>query len=358
MDNFLKKIKHILPIFLVPLLFHRCIKEAPLNPEADIEAFEVDKNQLTGNVFINQINRTITLNLTKEAYNTGIKPTLKLSTGATVVPASGTPISFGNAAVVYEVTSASGQNKKQYTVKVINVGKWDFSFEKWAQNQTDGYEYPLEDDDIQLWSSGNPGVALSGVAHRPDAFPTRSTTDHQDGSKAAELVTLKGTALSELIGVRLFAGSLFLGNFNSIQAMLNPLAATEFGQPYVGLPERFVGYYKYQSGPEFIDKEGKVIAGRKDQCAIYAVLFNGPDRLDATNIKTSAKVIATAELPDGSDRAAFTKFDIPFVFKEGVTIGSNLMMAIVVSSSAEGDQYRGAIGSRLIVDGLSIVPKS
>lgn len=357
MHKILKRPKRLSPLLLALLLTQGCIKEAPLNPEADIEAFEVDKDKLTGNVFINEINRTITLNLTKEAYSSGIKPILKLSSGATVLPASGAPISFGDKDVVYEVTSASGQNKKQYTIKVVNVGSWDFSFEKWAKDQADGYEYPIEDNDIELWSSGNPGVALSGVPHQPDAFPTRSTKDSHDGSYAAELVTLKGTALSELVGVRLFAGSLFLGDFNSIQAMLNPLAATEFGQPYIGLPERFVGYYKYQSGPEFIDKDGQVIAGRKDKCAIYAVLFNGPDRLDATNIKTSNKVIAIAELPDGSDRSAFTKFDIPFVFKKNATIGTNLMMAIVVSSSAEGDQYRGAIGSKLIVDGLSIVPK-
>ena len=94
MDKFLKKIIRILPIFLVLLLLESCIKEVPLNPEADIEAFEVDKNQLTGNVFINEINRIITLNLNKEAYSSGIKPTLKLSTGATVVPASGPHISL------------------------------------------------------------------------------------------------------------------------------------------------------------------------------------------------------------------------------------------------------------------------
>ncbi|WP_366940998.1 PCMD domain-containing protein [uncultured Chitinophaga sp.] len=30
-------------------------------------------------------------------------------------------------------------------------------------------------------------------------------------------------------------------------------------------------------------------------------------------------------------------------------------MAIVASSSKDGDQYRGAIGSRLLVDSLSII---
>ncbi|MFD1768340.1 PCMD domain-containing protein [Sphingobacterium suaedae] len=341
---------------LMVVLLYGCIKDAPLNPEADIETFEIDRSQLTGNVFIDQINRTITLNLTKDAFEKGVRPTITVSAGATVQPASGTAITFDGEGVVYEVTSASGQNKKQYTVKVLHVGKWDFNFETWLRHATDGYEYPVEEDDVQLWSSGNPGVALSGVAKRPDAYPTRSGEGLQ-GTRGAELVTIKGTFLSELIGIRLFAGSLFLGDFNPAQALQNPLAATEFGQPYVGLPDRFTGYYHYTSGSEFINREGQVQAGVKDKCDIYAVLFNGPDRLNATNIMTSDKVIARAQLPDGSDRASFTKFDIPFVYEPGVVIGENLMMAIVASSSAEGNQYRGAVGSKLVVDSLRIVPK-
>lgn len=339
------------------LLLQGCIKDAPKNPEADIESVVVDPHLLTGNIFIDEINRTITLNLTNEAYESGISPVLTLSRGATVKPVSGTLIKFDDDKdIVYDVTSESGENTKRYTVKVVNIGHWDFAFENWKIHPTDKYEYPIEEDGLQLWSSGNPGVALSGVPARTDAYPTRSTTDGYSGGKAAELITIKGTALSEIIGVRLFAGSLFLGNFNASQALLNPLAATEFGEPYVGLPKSFIGYYKYSAGPDFINKAGQIQQGVKDKCSIYAVLFNGPDRLNATNIMNSDKIIARADLPDGSDKSSFTRFDIPFVYKQNAVISKNLMMAIVTSSSAEGDQYRGAIGSRLVVDSLKIVP--
>lgn len=344
-------------LFLCIMLMQGCIKDAPQNPEADIESVTVDPHLLTGNVFIDQINRTITLNLTNEAYDSGISPVLTLSRGASVKPASGTLIKFdGDQEIVYDVTSESGENTKRYAVKVVNIGHWDFAFQNWASHPTDKYEYPVEDDGLQLWSSGNPGVALSGVPARSDAYPTRSTTDGYLGTKAAELVTIKGTPLSELIGIRLYAGSLFLGNFNASQAMLNPLMATEFGEPYKGLPKSFTGYYKYSAGPDFINKAGQVQPGVKDKCSIYAVLFNGPDRLNATNIMNSDRIIARADLQDGSDKTNFTRFDIPFLYKQGATIGKNLMMAIVSSSSAEGDQYRGAIGSRLVVDSLRIVP--
>ncbi|NQD69344.1 hypothetical protein HP439_01230 [Sphingobacterium shayense] len=351
-----RTVRNISLWILVVFLLTGCIKEAPLNPEADIETFVVDRSDLTGNVFIDQINRTITLNLTTDAFDNGVTPTLSLSTGATVKPESGTLITFDGDDVVYEVISASGENKKQYTVKIVNVGKWDFNFETWLAHASDKYEYPVEDGNVQLWSSGNPGVALSGVPKRRDAYPTRAGEGYE-GTVGAELVTIKGTFLSELIGIRLFAGSFFLGVFDPSQALLNPLAATEFGQPYVGLPDRFTGYYKYAAGPKFINSEGQVQEGVKDKCDIYAVLFNGPDRLNATNILTSDKVIARAQLPDGSDRADFTKFDIPFVYDQEAVISDNLMMAIVASSSKEGNLYKGAIGSKLIVDSLQIVPK-
>ncbi|TDS13206.1 putative glycosyl hydrolase or carbohydrate binding protein [Sphingobacterium paludis] len=335
-----------------------CIKDAPPNPEADIESVQVESSQLTGNVFIDQINRTITLNLTAEAFQQGISPVLKLSEGASVKPESGTAIRFdGTAGATYTVTSASGKNIKVYTVKVVNVGNWGFDFENWQSHPTDAYEFPIESDNVQIWSSGNPGVALSGIPARRDAYPTRSTTDGYLGSSAAELITIKGTTLSEFVGIRLFAGSLFLGDFNASQALLNPLAATEFGQPYIGLPDRFTGYYKYTAGADYQNREGVVQPAVKDKCAIYAVLFNGTERLNATNVMTSDKVIARAELSDGSDKANFTRFDVPFVYKQGVNISDHVMVAIVASSSADGNEYRGAIGSRLVVDSLRVIPK-
>ena len=351
------KINALITLISILLCLNSCIKQAPLNPEADIETFAVDEALLTGDVFIDQANRTITLNLTKEAFEKGISPQIKVSAGAKVSPASGTRIIFSDGQPQYEVLSASGNNKKTYVIKVLNVGTWDFNFENWQIQSSDKYAFPVEANGIQLWSSGNPGVALSGIPQRPDAYPTKSTDDGYLGTKAAELTTIKGTTLSEFIGIKLFAGSLFLGDFNASQALLNPLAATEFGEPYIGLPERFTGYYKYTSGPQYTNKEGEVQSGVKDNCSIYAVLYSGTERLNATNIMTSDRVIARAELPDGSDRPNFTKFDLPFIYKQNIAIPDKLMLAIVASSSADGNNYSGAIGSKLVVDSLRIIPK-
>jgi hypothetical protein len=342
-------------LLLSILVLNGCIKDAPQNPEADIETFTVDTTQLTGSIFIDQANRRIMLYLQPSAYNNGIAPVITVSNGATVVPASGDTIRFGNGKVQYTVTSQSGANKKVYDVLVVDVGTWTFNFEKWQQNSADKYEYPVEDNNTILWSSGNAGVALSGIPKQPQAYPTHSTADGFNGTTGAEMVTLAGTPLSALVGIHLFAGSLFLGNFNSAVAFTQPLAATEFGQPYVGLPSAFTGYYKYTPGTDYQDESGNIVAGILDECSLYAVLFRGSERLNGTNILTSDRIIAKALLPDGSAKSAFTKFELPFTYVPGADTTGPLLLAIVASSSKDGDHYKGAVGSRLVVDSLRII---
>ncbi|ATL48391.1 hypothetical protein COR50_15145 [Chitinophaga caeni] len=342
---------------IVTLQLSSCIKDAPLNPEADIESFVVDSSLTTGDVFIDQANSKIMLYLKESAYESGLAPSITVSDGATVSPATGDSIHF-NQPITYTVTSASKTSTKVYKVEVVQTGTWDFDFEYWDKNERDQYEFPVEEDGTVLWSSGNPGVALSGVPKRPDAYPLRQTTDSRFGNTAAELVTLKGTTLSSLFGVKLFAGSLFLGIFDSQNALLEPLKATRFGQPISkGIPEFFTGYYKYTPGENFQDKDGNILPGITDSCALYAVIYSGTERLDATNIHNSPRIIATAYLPDGSRREAYTHFSIPFTYIRQPADGDDFMLTIVASSSRDGDQYRGAIGSRLVVDSLSIKMK-
>lgn len=334
-----------------------CIKNAPLNPEADIEQFILADSILTGKTIIDQNNRKIQLFLTKDAYSAGIRPIITVSNNATVHPASGTKISPKDQHITYTVTSQNLASKKTYTVEIVNVGDWTFNFESWKTDADDGYQTPLENDGIMIWSSGNPGIALSGVPKQPNGYPTRATTDGLNGTMAAELVTIKGTSLSAFLDIYLYAGSMFIGNFNSAVVLSDPLAATEFGEPYVGLPASFSGYYKYTPGAVYQDEKEKPVSGKTDECSIYAVLFKGPERLNGKNVLTSDKVVATAILQDRTAKAAFTKFNIPFQYKAGWdSSANNLMMAIIASSSIDGDRYRGAIGSRLVVDSLTIIP--
>lgn len=347
--------KNILYLIIAYFSVMSCIREAPLNPEADIEEFTIDAQFLSSSTIIDQANSKILIYLKSDAYQSGVAPSLKLSKGATVSPASGTLVNFSQP-VFYTVKSESGENLKTYEVDVVEIGNWTFNFETWTENAQNKYEYPL-DNNVQLWSSGNPGAALAGVMQQADAYPTKSTINGLNGTKAAEMRTIPGTTLSEFLGIKLIPGSFFLGDFNANQALINPLAATEFGQPYFQLPEKFTGYYKYTPGATFQDQNGNAVSGQTDRFSLYAVLYNGPTRLNGTNINSSDKVLARAELPNTTAPGAFTRFDVPFVYKPGAVAGNNLMVAIVASSSYQGDQYRGAIGSKLTVDSLRIIAK-
>lgn len=349
------KIRKLYYLITLIILLHACIKDAPINPEADIETFTIEKKYLTADIFIDQVNKKIMLNLTPAAFKSGVIPTITTSAGAKVSPASGDSLHLDSSRVSeYEVTAANG-NKKIYKVEFGGMGIWKWDFETWLLQDKDKYQYIEEHGSSSFWSSGNPGIALSGVKKDPMEYPLRASSDAYHGKSAAEMVTRKGTALSALLGIKLFAGSLFVGVFDSRNAMNAPLTATQFGEPYSGKPLRFVGYYKYQPGEQYQDKAGNIIAGMKDSCSLYAVLFKGTTRLDATNIHTSDRIVATASIPNGGPHTTWTRFDIPFKTVQPYTGAEKMMMAIVASSSKDGDTYKGAIGSRLVLDSLEIV---
>lgn len=344
-------------------LLQSCIKDAPKNPEADITAFTVPKDQLTGDVFIDQTKRQVRLYLTDTAFKSGIVPSITVSNGAKVFPALGDTLRFdstGMGITGYTITPATGGQGKTYTVRVVGTGNWKFGFERWDTVSAEGaswkYVNPLADDGRNVWASGNIGIAITGVTEIND-FPLHISNDAHDGKYAAIMETKPGNALSGWMGIHLFAGSLFMGNFVTDYLLENPLKCTQFGQPYRGMPSRFTGYYKYQPGATFQDKDGKPVPGTTDECSIYAVLYSGTSRLDATNILTSNRVVATAILTDGTAKADWTHFDIPFQNLSGKVVSLNepLMLAIIASSSKDGDHYRGAIGSKLVLDNIEIV---
>lgn len=122
--------KYYRSIFLSLMLvfFVSCISEEPLNPEADIEAFVINPDDLSSNTVIDQANRKILLYLKPEAFQNGVSPMVQTTKGASVSPASGTKITFENS-VFYTVKSESGENEKKYEIEVVEIGNWTFNFE-------------------------------------------------------------------------------------------------------------------------------------------------------------------------------------------------------------------------------------
>lgn len=349
------KLKILYPLISALYLFSSCIKDEPLNKEADIEAFSLPDSILINSVITDN---KVTLVIKNTAFNKKLAPQIRVTPGATITPASGDSVDFAKN-VTYTVVSEDKQYSKVYSVNVTSSISLKFDFEDWFM--LGGlWKYPALKDD--MWSSANQGIMTAKLG-KVDKYPTRSTTDCLSGKHAALLETQKGGTFLLVGYVPIFSGSLFRGTFKL--NMASPPKSALFGQIHDkenGIPSKMTGYYKYTPGDTLINKQG-VVPGKTDEFSIYAVMYKvtkGNDGLseylNGENILTSDKVIAKAILEDRSPKSQFTKFDLPFIYTEEPNYDLySYKLAIVFASSKNGDFYEGAIGSTLIVDDVEVI---
>ena len=291
------------------------------NTEAKITDFTIDDEVITVAPVIDDAKSAITFKVNDEATEEDLKalvPVIAVSEKATVTPASGVAQDFsGGKSVVYTVVAEDGTSRK-YTASIEGV-----------QNIM---KYSLESE------------GFSG--------------------KAAKLVTLDSRA--HVLGsmAPITSGSLFTGTFSL--NMLAPLKSTKFGIAYDKEPKLLKGVYKYKAGTNYIDgsvkpaQEGLNII---DECSIAAVLYEAKDAagkdvtLTGVDINTSEYRVAEARLKDGTDKDEWTTFELAFEYLPEKSYDSTkeYKLAIICSSSKEGDKFKGAANSTLIVDELEVI---
>ena len=371
---------HWIPVMLVLLATMSCIRKEPLNAECDITAVTLPDDQLNRSPIIE--NNRITLIVKNHVNVTELAPEFTLTPGATISPASGTVLDFTEPQN-YTVTSEDGEWHKTYMVTVqrntsINLS---YSFENVRiakTNQGGSYDefYDVSVDettqhrDTMFWASGNPGFALTNGTAGPDSYPTFRSDNGYKG-KCVEMVTRSTGPWGAMVKKPLAAGNLFIGKFNVTIAVATPLKATQFGTPFFSVPRFFSGYYSYTPGEvyEKMDETGKLVpvTGKTDECNIYAVFYETtPDMewLDGENVmaEDNPNIVAVARLDDNErgDTGGWRKFEIPFSFRKGKEIDPEKLenghynITVVMSSSIDGDFFSGAIGSRLLVDEITI----
>lgn len=352
-----------------------CIKEEAPNSEADIESCTLSDDVLNRDPFIE--NNKVTLILKKGTDLTTLSPEFSLTPGATISPASGTMQDF-TSPKYYEVLSEDGRWKKTYKVEATTSGITTsiFRFEN-ARMDSNGkyqifYETDAEGAEILTWASGNPGFALTGAGNSPADYPTYQFNIGYK-NKCLALTTRKTGSFGAKMGMPIAAGNLFLGTFDMLNALKEPLTATKFGMPFDYVPMCLRGYYKYRSGELFYKKDASAsdgltpVPGMKDRFNIYAVFYESTDdmkTIDGTNAlsEDNPNVLAVAQI--ASDKAVetdrWTPFEIEFVFRTGKTVDAEKLaagrynLAVVFSSSVRGDHFEGAPGSTLCVDEVTL----
>lgn len=377
-------IKVKVAIFNIDVNFDGTKMAADKSSEASILTFNFDNEMVIGDPTIDGTSITFVVsdNITDEQLSE-LVPTFTISKGATVDKPSGVKQDFTQP-VVYTVVSEDGIFKNEYTVYV--AGK-EMGFDEWTvvQSSTSGsnesYEAP-----VGQFGTSNPGVmTINELAPQFGAstfeYPVKSV-EGRDG-KAAQIKTVHtfinvgGTDFNVLLKEAgmgdipyVTSGSLFTGSFKT--DINNPLNSTKFGVPFVGEPVALSGCYKYTPGSVYYDNNNTVVDNKVDECSIYAVLYE--EALDANGnniiltgdyknpdvyIGTSPRIIMRAALENGGTKENWTEFNVQFKLLDNKKYDSSkkYYLAVVCASSAEGDYYKGAPGSTLTVDNLTITSK-
>lgn len=348
-----------------------CIRPEAPNAEADILSVEVEGLTPREKPLIT--NTTIKIEAEPWVDRSAVALSFTLTPGATISPASGSKQDFTRP-VTYTVTSEDKQWTKEYTVTIASSrpapGHFDFETVSRYKKRDTGdelfYEFAISDG--LKWSSPNEGFMLS-LALDPSCDPKDPSvypvTQDQSGyrGKCAKLVTLSTGSFGAMFSKPIAPGTLFLGDFNVNEAMSNHLRTTLFGIPESRKPLMLTGYYKYKSGDKLTDKDSKEIAGKRDLPAIYAVFFETDKEtpyLDGGNVLTSPNIVLTAQLKDPKESDEWIHFELPFEPVEGKSIDPTKLkdgrykLTIVMTSSRDGAEFVGAIGSTLLVDEMNL----
>ena len=306
-------------------------------------------------------------------------PQFEISAGAKITLnnqeyVAGTPVDF-TTGQKFVVQAESGKSKRTYTVTYQKLTSFDFKSDlnSWETKNETGAQYRIYEEPANGWATSNEGVAwilLYPALYGPEAPYAVTQSDDAKSGKAARLETLNTTGQAGMGGFIpaipvVTSGSLFTGSFKV--NISNTLKSTLFGYPCFKQPVAFKGSYKYTPGTTYYycaqpaDKANEVVEDKTktDLPAMNAVLYEVDsyafEYLDGTNLLTSDKIVAIASV-DGKAQAQYTDFNVSFKFLDNKTFDSTkkYKLAIVCSSSKDGDKFSGAPGSVLLLDDLEV----
>ena len=371
-----------------------CFKEEPLNAECDIEQayIHADNKILLNLLFTNpsdtlvnvqsdQTNIEFTMRplaaLTKQA------PIFRLTPGATISPESGSLQDFSKGPVTYTVTSEDKQWSRTYQVSIKKgqttmPNEIEFEFEDaYLSKGYYNWQEKWNGNKLDIWATGNSGFQMSNSSSKPEEYPTVMIEDGYKG-KGVQLTTRRTSRLADAVKKPIAAGNLFIGQFDATDALVgDAMKATKFGHPFSfsAKPAKLEGWYKYQAGEKFTDKNMKEL-DRHDYGTIYAVIYENIDEkgnavlLYGDNVQTSKQIVALAlvgETHDDNGKVAIGNtpewhhFSVDFKYKKTIDPiklkNGGYSLAIVSSSSSDGANFLGAEGSTLWIDSFKLICK-
>lgn len=387
------KLRNVLAGMTLCLAVASCIQDEALNVEAAIDGCSGTSIQLST---INTSRKTASIYVSKSTDLSALEINFQLPDGASIEPvdaaanddapkydfsSSQVPITPEQTLEQYRrnfrVTSESGTTEAIYTITIIKSElptKYHFeNIEAGSQIYHEIYELNPEKGQMLQWASGNPGFKITGMATSPTDYPTIQSEGLV--GKGVKLETKFTGFNGAIVNMPIAAGNLFIGSFNVGNAMSDAKAATKFGFPFFKHPLSLDGFYKFKPGDEYVIGIEEIDVNTKkvkleheetmrgmDKGDIYAVLYeadNVEDFLDGYNSLNSNKIVSIARIPSmETSTDEWIPFKIPFKYKKEID-ESNLRagkykLAIVFSSSIDGAEFKGSIGSTLWIDEVTI----
>ncbi len=374
--------KYTYLLALLVLLFTGCIKDEPQNMECDILEAWVEGDALSQHFSqatdmrlsdVPSSQEQLTFIVRQRAALPPVAVHFRLSPGATVTPADGSLQDFSRGPVVYTVTSEDGQWHRSYTIdfREATLPSSHHDFEDFELSGNGKYYlwYDRADDGTKegIWASGNEGFMIAKPNAPATDYPTVPDADGYDGY-CVRLTTRSTGSWGKTFKKPIAAGNFFLGSFDSRFALTNTLKTTNMGIVYTKEPVRVTGYYKYQPGEVFTDKDFHEVSTRIDEPTIHAALYLNHDEqgntvmLHGDDVRTSPYIVRRAEVASMPPTSEWRRFEMTF---EGTTpIDAELLanrgynLSLVFSSSKTGDAFEGAVGSTLYIDKVEITFKN
>lgn len=298
---------------------------------------------------------------------------IKLPEGATYKPSAvGGIFDFTKKTQSFIVTAADGKTTKAYNIirKPLDfVNQKTFNFSDWTLTSNDN---PLLNfSDPNGWMTPNFAVNMIKAGSQGVLYPLAGQTpvspvDGGKEGKGAVLMTLNttgGTIMDGQVNVpKVTSGTIYTGVFDMFAAMVDPLLATKFGLLYNGAkPTQFKGWYTYTPGAKYFDYNGTVWteASVVDQPSVSVILYDVTDDINATisglDTYTSPRIVAQGMI-NPAKATAFSEFTVDLTYTKEYTPATRIYkLAYIMSASKDGAAFKGAPGSTLVVDELTLV---
>lgn len=222
----------------------------------------------------------------------------------------------------------------------------DGSFDNW--NQDGKLWNPWAAGGTSFWDTGNKGAVTISDSN---SIPTNETCNGSGLAASLE---------SKYLVLKFAAGNIFTGSYVKTVGTNGVLS---FGRPFTSFPSKLRINYKYTSAT--IDKVGEdalsYLKGRPDSCHIYIALTDWDEPREIRTRpserqlfdKTDSKIIAYAELVQGSSTSTYQQKDLVLDYR--YTNRTPKYIVVVATASKYGDYFTGGVGSKLWLDNFELI---